>query len=372
MNNTELKAGETYHQAVLMKAIAMTDFPEIGTVADQLRMIETPIPRPKSNEVAIELKASSMHIDEIYAAQGTSLGRFFGPKEVSIAKPYIMGSSVSGTIIDLGENVTQFALYDDVIVIPNETGEIGSWAKYRCVTENMVLHKPASINHVQAAALTMASCVAWGAVEFGIVQRGERCLVVGASGAIGILTVQFLKSLGAHVTGICSEQNADLVMSKGADEIIDYTEQNFGDLPPGSFDKVFDTIGGRKTENDAYKVLNRTGRFVTIVGPVQHIGERKLSWSEFICTVGYIILRYCTSFLSGPRYLFGEKLPRHTIRNAMKHIVEHDITMPIEQEIVFEIHEIKDAVRLLTSHRTKGRLVINFQKQASETSTLAD
>ena len=76
-----------------------------------------------------------MHIGEIYMAQGTALGRFYGPKRVSKSEPYILGSTVSGTIVGLGEGVDRFSISDEVIVIPNETGEHGSWATYRCVTQ---------------------------------------------------------------------------------------------------------------------------------------------------------------------------------------------------------------------------------------------
>ena len=138
MRDTLPSDPETYAQAIGMPAIAMTDFPMIGCVVAQLRLINVTVPRPKPTEVAIKLKASSIHIDEIYAAQGTSLGRFFGPKQVSEAQPYIMGSSVAGTVVAVGENVTRFAPGDEIIVIPNEMGEIGSWATYRCVTEAFV------------------------------------------------------------------------------------------------------------------------------------------------------------------------------------------------------------------------------------------
>lgn len=133
----------------------------------QLRMIDVPVPRPKANQFAICLSASSMHIDEICAAQGTALGRVFGPKQVSIDQPSIIGSSVSGTVVELGDDVTSFEVGDNVIAIPNETGETGFWATYRCIPSDSVLAKPASQSHVQAAALTMASCVAWGAIKKG-------------------------------------------------------------------------------------------------------------------------------------------------------------------------------------------------------------
>lgn len=361
MRDTFLSAAETYTQATDMQAIAMTDFPKIGHVVDQLRMIDVPVPRPKPNEVAIKMAASSMHIDEIYAAQGTALGRFYGPKVVSEARPYIMGSSVSGTVVAIGESVTGFAPGDNVVVIPNESGEIGSWATYRCVKETMVLAKPKSLSHVQAAALTMASCVAWGAIERGKVEAGDRCLVVGASGAIGIMMVQFLHSMGAIVTGVCSGKNAEMVRKRGADAVIDYTIADFGDTGHNIFDVVFDTIGGYETEHSAIPVLTRRGRFVTVVGPQRYIGEVKLSWYAFSKIIGHILWRMVASHFLGPRYIFGEKMPRKVIRSALAHVEKHCIGIPIEAEVPFQLDAIKDAVTLLTTHRARGRIVINFE-----------
>lgn len=355
-----------YAQGRDMTAIAMTDLPQIGHVVDALDMVRVPVPRPMPNEVAIKLAASAMHIDEIYAAQGTSLGRFFGPKDVSEQNPYIMGSSVSGTVVAVGAETHGFAVGDDVIVIPHHTGEIGSWATYRCVAANMVMHKSAKMTHVQAAALTMAGCVAWGAIDLGNIKPGQKCMVVGASGAIGSLMVQILRSKGASITGVCSGRNAPLARSLGAQDIIDYTQQDFGDAGLGRFDAVFDTIGGRQTEHSAMRRLKRSGCFVTIVGPKQHIGENRLSWPAVLGVLGYVGWRFTTSFLRGPRYIFGEKLPRNTIHDAMAHIVEQRIEMPIDREIPFLIDAVKDGINHLTSHRAKGRIVINFENTGTD------
>lgn len=362
MKHAVFSAADIYRDAKTMPAVAMTTAPDVGKVADALCMIDVPVPRPAKDEVAIKLVASAMHVDEIFAAQGTALGRFFGPKEVSEAKPYVMGSSVSGEVVAVGAFVSDIKVGDAVITIPNEMGETRSWATYRCVKRAYVMPKPVELEHVQAAALTMASCVAWGAIGYGRVQRGERCLVVGASGAIGIIMVQMLKSMGAHVTGVCSGRNADLVRSFGADAVIDYTSESFGDAGQGAFSKVFDTVGGTEIEQNAYRVLDRTGRFITIVGPVRHVGETKLSWPKVIGSIAHIAWRYATSRIVGPRYIFGEKLPRKTIRPAVAHVVLHGIRMPIEMSVPFELDPIQNAVRRLSSHRTRGRIVIDFQR----------
>lgn len=353
-----------YTNATSMQAIGMTAFPEIGSVADSLEMLDVPVPRPAKGEVAIMLAASSMHIDEIYAAQGTALGRFYGPKTISELNPFLLGSSVSGTVVALGENVGGLKVGDDVTAIPSEHMEVGSWATYRCMGEKWVRPKPTQLSHVEAAAVTMAACVAWGAIGFAKIGPGDRCAVVGASGAIGIMMLQYLKSLDCYVTAVCSGTSGALVRKYGADEVVDYTKQDFADVATANgsqYDAVFDCVGGRDIEGSAYRSTKKSGVFATVVGPMQYIGEKKLTWPAFIKVVSHIVWRMIVTRLTGgPRYTFGEKYPRFVIEDAMEQLLKYDIRMPVPKTIPFEVNAIANAVRLLTSHRAKGRIVIDF------------
>ena len=358
---------EAYEAATSMNAIGLTRKPEMGRVSEALEMISLSVPRPGPEGVAIRLSASSMHVDEIYAAQGTALGRFYGPKVVDQDHPYILGSSVSGVVVGLGSRVDHLHLGDDVIVIPDESPENASWADYRCVDRKWVMPKPQSFSHVEAAAITMAACVAWGAIGFSRAKAGDRCLVVGASGSIGIMIVQYLKSLGCTVTAVCSGKNADFVRERGADDVVDYTIQNFADVSEEThtkYDRVFDCIGGREIERDGFRVLKPSGVYETVVGPVQYIGERKLSWPQFLRVASYILWRMGITRLGGPKYTFGEKFPRLCIDAALTRAVTHGLRMPIERKIPFELDTVRDAVQLLESHRAKGRIVIDFDSSS--------
>jgi len=352
-----------FQNAPAMKAVGMIEKPRISEVSDYLRMLEVPTPRPESGEVAIELRASAMHIDEIYTAQGTALGRFYGPKSVSAINPYILGSSVSGVVVALGEGSDKFSVGDEVLAIPNEQGESASWATYRCVAETMVMPKPDELTHVETAAVTMASCVAWGSIERSRTKPGASCVVVGASGSIGSIVLQLLKSRNCHVTAVCSASSEDSVRVHGADEVIDYTKVQFGEYlgSRGELqDAVFDCVGGRDIEANALVALKRTGVFATVVGPEKYIGERKLSRWEVTKIMAYIGRRMLTSRIAGPRYVFAEKYPRTVIASAMSEVVKHDIRMPIQAVIPFELDAIVGAVNSLTTHRSKGRTVIDF------------
>jgi len=365
---TSKTAAELYQAALTMPAIAMTALPEIGRVPEQLRMVTVPVPRPKPTEVAVRVIASCIHIDEIYAAQGTMLGRFFGPKHASPQYPYIMGSCVSGTVVGIGLGVSSMVVGDEVIVIPNEVGEHKSWTTYRCIPESMLIRKPPEWTHVEATANTMAACVAWGAVNQAKVSKGDKCLVIAASGGVGIMMVQYLKAAGGHVTAVCSGTNEAFVRSYGADAVIDYTQQgDYVDTTTGrskdTFDLVLDALGGKDTERKSLEVLKNSGQFLTVVGPIRHVGEQKLSWFRVLCMIGYVCRRMFVSRIipGGPRYLFGATMPRHAIRPAQEIAVQHGIIMPVDDEIQFGLAPIKTAVERLCNHRAKGRIVINFE-----------
>lgn len=366
MNDTKihsLKLAERYKNTVNMSAIGITDYPEIGKVPDHLKMLSVPTPRPSANEVVVKLCASAMHIDEIYAAQGTALGRFYGPKNVSEDNPALLGSCATGQVVGLGKGTSKFEIGDDVIIIPSEHPQSGSWATYQCFGEQWLMHKPAELSHVEAAAVTMAACVAWGAIGFAKVKSGDRCAVVGASGSIGVMVLQFLKSLDCHVTAVCSGASVKFVREHGADEVVDYTQSDFGDVTneDEKYDVVFDCVGGRQIEDSAFRSLKRSGTFETVVGPKQYIGEEKLSWLEFLGVMGHIVWRMIfTRIGKGPKYTFGEKYPRLIIHDAMRQLLEHDIRMPVSKTIPFDIDAVINAVRSITKHREKGRVVIDF------------
>lgn len=362
MTENNLNLVRTYESANQMNAIAMTDFPEIGKVIDCLKMIKVPVPRPLEGEVTIKMSASALYADELYAAQGTALGRFFGPKAVSETEPYIMGASVSGIIVGLGEKVTNLSIGQEIIAIPSQTPVHGVWAEYCCLKQERIMQKPEAFSFVEAAGTKMPACVSWGAITYGNIKQGDRTVVIGASGGLGIMAVQYLKSLGAQVTGVCSGKNAEMVRIHGADEVIDYTKDNFADLAVKNkqlYDCVFDFVGGMDVEKSGLRALKKSGKYITVTGQLRFIGEKRLSYFQIYQIFSHVIFKSIFSRIFGPRYIFGEMKPSKTIYPAMSYAVKHQINIPV-QEIPFEIDAVKQALKLVLSHRAKGRLVINF------------
>ncbi len=328
-------------------------------------MLTVPTPRPRPDEVAIKAVASSLHIDEIYAAQGTALGRFYGPKHLSPDQPHIMGSAVSGVVVGLGSAVDRYHLGDEVIVIPDKEPEAGSWATYRCVDQRMVTAKPPAITHHQAVATTMGACVAWGAITMSGVDRGGRCIVVGASGSIGSMMTAYLASLRCTVTAVGSGEHQQLMLDNEAHEVVDYRTLNFADhtnRSGQSADAVFDCVGGSDIERDGFRALGDQGVFVTVVGPMKYLGKTKLSWFATARVFGYVLRRIVVTRFRAKRYVFGEKPPRRVIHEALAQSIQHDIHMPIADVLPFDLHAVKDAVKAVLEHRAKGRIVIQISR----------
>lgn len=347
-----------------MQAVGLTRRPDVGHVGDDLEMLTVPTPRPAPGDVAINVVASSLHIDEINAAQGTALGRFYAPKHMSPEQPHLMGSAVSGVVVGLGQQVDGFKLGDEVMVIPDKEPEANSWATYRCVDQQMVMHKPASWSHQQSVATTMGACVAWGAVKMSGVGAKDHCIVVGASGSIGTMMTSYLTSLGCIVTAVGSGEQEEFMLHRGADNVVDYRTDNFADHAQRmghDVDAVFDCVGGREIENDGFRALDQHGVFVTVVGPMKYLGEKQLSRFETAQVVGHVLRRIATTRFRAKRYIFGEKPPRRVIDEALAQSIRHNIYMPITDVVPFKLNEIKGAVNAVLQHRSKGRIVIAFE-----------
>lgn len=345
-----------------MTAFGLLKKPKTGNVPEEMSKITVSVPEVNSNQVLVKIIASTIHIDDIALAQGTALGRFLGPKKIDAKTPYIMGSSYSGAVVGVGEHVTKFKLGDEVIGIPHEKGEHGAWAEYKCVDEAYTRLKPTELTHQEAVTAVLAGCVAYGMTTYADIKKGSKCLVLGASGGIGSVVVQILKAKGAHVIALCSKRNIEVVKSLGADYVIDYTKGSFGKKLISekiTLDFVFDSVGGKQIENEAIKSLTNKGLFLTVCGPEKYIGSRKLSWLEVVSMFWYILQRSILSKIKGPQYIFSEKYPSVVIDDMLDFVITHKIKIPFDRVIPFKHLELKEALRVLASHKATGRIVLD-------------
>jgi NADPH:quinone reductase-like Zn-dependent oxidoreductase len=188
---------------------------------DALELGQIPVPAAKAGEALVRVHAAAITRDEL--------------EWPTDRLPAIPSYELSGVVEATGEEVFALTPFD----------RDGVAAEFAVVPTDALAPKPASLTHVEAAALPLAGLSAWqGLFDHGGLQAGERVLIHGAAGGVGSLAVQLAHAHGAHVTATASPGNIEAVRSFGADDVIDYTMQSFEDAGP--FDVVFDTAGGER------------------------------------------------------------------------------------------------------------------------------
>jgi NADPH:quinone reductase-like Zn-dependent oxidoreductase len=238
-----------------MKAVRIHKYggPEV------LQYEDAPLPSLERGDVLIRVHGAAINPVDWKVREG------YLRERVQHKFPLILGWDVSGVIEKITPGVSQFKAGDQVYSRPDLARD-GSYAEYIAVRESEIALKPATIDHIHAAAIPLAGITAWVALlDTAKLSSGHRVLVHGAAGGVGHFAVQLAKWKGAYVIGTASARNHDLVRQLGADELIDYQTTKFEDVAR-DFDAVLDTIGG-DTQMRSWKVLKRGGILVSIITP---------------------------------------------------------------------------------------------------------
>ncbi|MFE7511582.1 NADP-dependent oxidoreductase [Streptomyces sp. NPDC057540] len=224
------------------------------------KLVEREVERPEPglNEVLVRVHAAGVNpVDWKTRASGGL---------IEWGAPAIVGWDVSGTVDAVGPGVGSLRPGDEVFGMPLFPRQAGGYAEYVVAPARHLAPKPASLSHVEAAALPLAALTAWQAlVDAADVRPGERVLVHAAAGGVGHFAVQIAKARGAYVIGTASAAKHGLLRELGADEVVDYREAPFEDLV-SDVDVVLDGLGGETAER-SLKVLRDGGRLITLPGP---------------------------------------------------------------------------------------------------------
>jgi len=203
-----------------------------------LRIEEVERPVPKEDEVLVKVHASTVNRSDC-GFRGAE--PFFSRIFTGLLRPKYRtpGMELAGEVVAVGAGVREFAVGDEVFGLRGS----GANAEYVCVRERGALaHKPASVTFEEAAAVSDGACIALACLQKADLRERKSILIYGASGSIGTAAVQLAKAFGADVTAVCSTKSLDLVRSLGADEVIDYTQQDFTKNGK-TYDVVFDSVG---------------------------------------------------------------------------------------------------------------------------------
>ena len=254
-----------------MKAIICTKYGSPNV----LQIQEVAKPAPKADEVLIKIQAASINARDWRFMHANPFFIRLKPGGLLRPKNQILGGDVAGRVEGVGRHVTQFKIGDEVFgYLPSATGR-GIFAEYVCANENTLALKPKNLSFEQAAAVPVAALTALhGLRNNGHLQPGQKVLINGASGGVGTFAVQIAKALGAEVTAVCSTRNLDLMRSLGADQIIDYTREDFT-RKDERYDLIL-AVNGYHPIADYLRALNPEGRYVVAGGSMRQLFQAAL------------------------------------------------------------------------------------------------
>ena len=361
-------------ESASMKAAYVTEWCALGTVADQVSFGDVPAPpAPQKTQVLIGVKAASITGDDVALMQDTFAGGLAHSAKPSAAKPLVGGMDYAGVVLACGPNCKTLKVGDRVVgIMKVYEQQPGTWAERTIAPEKEVCKiEDDSISFVDAAAVAMGAFVDSAMIKSaGAAANGGRCLVLGASGALGAVLLQLLRGTAGHVTAVCSGKHAETATRMGAHEVIDYTSSPFGEQLAAAekFDVVFDFVGGRALEREAAPLLAPGGRFITAVGPQQHMAkDQKLSCGAVCSTIGYQLRRSLCN--CGWKYTYTMAAPYPPLKADVwkAAVIESGARAAIAEEVPFAEEPIRAAIKRVASHHAGGRVVINLETTATGT-----
>jgi NADPH:quinone reductase-like Zn-dependent oxidoreductase len=279
---------------------------------------EAPQPRPGEGEVLVRVHAAAVTPTEL-AWSTTWTTRTGEPRRF----PIILGHEFSGEVAAVGSGVTGVAAGELVYGL-NDWFRDGAQAEYCVARAAEVARKPRSVDHVSAAVTPISSLTAWqGLIERGRLAAGQRVLIHGSAGGVGVFAVQLARWREAHVIGTASANNLAFVRALGADEVIDYRAQRFEDVVHG-LDVVFDTVGGETLER-SWGVLKPGGRLVTIATSGEGSQDPRLREAFFIVQANRAQLDEIARLIDAGqlRPLVDAAFPLAQARQAYEHKPSH-------------------------------------------------
>jgi len=309
---------------------------------DVLSYEEMAKPAPAENEVLIRVRAAAVNPYDWYFMRGEPYAVRIMARGLRKPKDPRLGADVAGEIEAVGRSIRQFKPGDAVFGSCK-----GAFAEYTCASESKLAIKPDNVTFEQAASVPIAAFTALqGLRDKGKIQPGQKVLINGAAGGVGTFAVQIAKSLGAEVTGVCSTRNVEMVRSIGADQVVDYTQEDFT-KSARRYDVILDCVGNHSF-SECRRVLNPRGIYVGaggtsdnwMIGPLTSaIKALVLSW-----------------FVSQKQVMVLAKPSKEDLTIMGKLMESGKVTPVIDRS--YSLSEVPDAIRYLEAGHARGKVVI--------------
>ena len=322
-----------------MRAVVYCEYgpPEVLRVAN----VEKPV--PGDGQVLVRVRAAAINPLEWHYMRGTP---YIARTDMGLRVPRTtrLGVDYSGVVEEVGPNVTEFQPGDEVF-----GGRTGALAEYVVArADRAIVRKPANITFEQAAGVNVAGTTALQALrDQGHIEPGERVLINGASGGVGTFAVQIAKAFGAHVTGVASTRNVELVRSIGADSVIDYRQDNFTEGRQ-RYDLIVDNVGNHPLPK-LRRVLAPDGTYVMVGGPSGR-------WVDPIPrALGASILSH---FVDQEMRFFISELRKEDLALLAELMAAGKVTPVVDRQ--YPLAGIREAMAYLETGRARGKVVITL------------
>jgi NADPH:quinone reductase-like Zn-dependent oxidoreductase len=314
-----------------MKAIVQNDYG--SSIVLQLAEVDKPV--IKENDVLVRVHATAINAGDYFSMRGSP---WAARLTVGFPKPknYILGWDVSGRVDAIGKNVTHFQVGDEVFGSCMHT-----FAEYVSADADLLAIKPSNLRFEEAAAVPSAALTALQELrDIGKIQAEHKVLVNGASGGVGTFAVQIAKVFGAEVTGVCSTRNVDMVLSIGADHVVDYTKEDFTQKSR-YYDLILDNVGNRSF-SDCRRALKSKGMIIPNTG---HAG------------MGYVIKAFVLSMFMRQQGGMKVTKPNNKDLVILKEFIESGKIKPVIDR-TYPLSKTPEAMAYAEKGHVRGKVVI--------------
>lgn len=288
-------------------------------------------PVPTEGQVLVEVHAAAVNPFDLTVREGRARSM------VELDLPATLGGDAAGTVVEVGTKVNGFKIGQAIYGQANALSGQGSFAEFTCIKAEQLAAKPLSVDFVTAAALPLVGSSAYQAlVDHMELQAGQKILIHGGAGGIGSMAIQIAKHLGAYVATTAAAAETEYVKGLGADEVIDYTSQDFSTMLK-DYDAVYDTIGG-ETNQKSYTILKPGGVLVSMVAQPDE------------ALVAQYKIRYIAQFTRTT----SERLSK------VAELVDSG-AIKVHVDKVFPLDQAAEALEYLKTGHPKGKVVIQVK-----------
>ncbi|TCZ80986.1 NADP-dependent oxidoreductase [Paenibacillus albiflavus] len=319
-----------------------------------LKQADMPLPTVGENDVLVEIYAASINPVDFKIRDGKV------KMLIKYEMPLILGNDFSGVVNQVGANVKKFKIGDEVYGRADKK-RIGTFAEYIAIDENALALKPTNLSFEEAASIPLVGLTSYQAFHDILkLSVDKRVLIHAGSGGVGTFAIQLAKSMGAFVATTASEAGFQLVNSLGADQIINYRNEEF-DKVLNNYDAVLDTIGGETLEK-SFKVVKSGGQIVSVSG----LPNARFGKEYGVGVLKTSLFRMVTSKITklekqhNVTYTFLFMKPSGEQLDIITELIESKKIKPVIDRI-FPFEEAQKAMEYSESGRAKGKIILKIK-----------